>query len=82
MEAGYAPVYQNNKGTDLYQWENVPKAVVEGLEGTLNVPVSETVNWTNNITYMLQSKNKKDRRSSVDYPGIHAELYAELAGSR
>ncbi len=33
IEAGYAPVYQNNKGTDLYQWENVPKAVVEGLEG-------------------------------------------------
>ncbi|MCL7706482.1 FepA family TonB-dependent siderophore receptor, partial [Enterobacter kobei] len=32
IEAGYAPVYQNNKGTDLYQWENVPKAVVEGLE--------------------------------------------------
>ena len=27
IEAGYAPVYQNNKGTDLYQWENVPKAV-------------------------------------------------------
>ncbi|EPK0919723.1 siderophore enterobactin receptor FepA, partial [Klebsiella quasipneumoniae] len=41
IEAGYAPVYQNGKGTDLYQWENVPKAVVEGLEGTLNVPVSE-----------------------------------------
>lgn len=23
------------------------------------MPVSETVNWTNNITYMLQSKNKE-----------------------
>ena len=33
--------------------------MVEGSEGTLNVPVSETVNWTNNITYMLQSKNKE-----------------------
>ncbi|PLK56802.1 TonB-dependent siderophore receptor, partial [Klebsiella quasipneumoniae] len=67
IEAGYAPVYQNGKGTDLYQWENVPKAVVEGLEGTLNVPVSETVNWTNNITYMLQSKNKEtgDRLSII-----------------
>ncbi len=45
----------------------MPKAVVEGLEGTLNVPVSETVNWTNNITYMLQSKNKKtgDRLSII-----------------
>ncbi|NDO79943.1 TonB-dependent siderophore receptor [Citrobacter sp. NCU1] len=66
IEAGTTPLSRtsiNNKGkttyTDIYQWENVPKAVVEGLEGTLNVPVSETVNWTNNITYMLQSKNKE-----------------------
>ncbi len=50
-------VGQNAVGTDLYQWDNVPKAVVEGLEGSLNVPVSETVMWTNNITYMLKSEN-------------------------
>ena len=62
IEAGYAPLGQTSTTkvkTDIYQWENVPKAVVEGLEGTLNVPVSESVNWTNNVTYMLQSKNKK-----------------------
>ena len=76
IEAGYAPVYQNGKGTDLYQWENVPKAVVEGLEGTLNVPVSETVNWTNNITYMLQSKNKKtgDRLSIIPEYTLNSTL--------
>jgi len=62
IEAGYAPVSQTGTGkvkTDIYQWENIPKAVVEGLEGTVNVPVSDTVNWTNNMTYMLQSKNKE-----------------------
>ncbi|MBB1200250.1 TonB-dependent siderophore receptor [Enterobacteriaceae bacterium 89] len=66
IEAGYAPIGQTSitsknttTYTDIYQWENVPKAVVEGLEGTLNVPVSDAVNWTNNITYMLQSKNKE-----------------------
>ena len=60
IEAGTVPLTRINNGkTDVYQWENIPKAVVEGLEGTLNVPVSETVNWTNNITYMLQSKNKE-----------------------
>ncbi|EPM4184686.1 siderophore enterobactin receptor FepA [Klebsiella aerogenes] len=76
IEAGYAPVYQNNKGTDLYQWENVPKAVVEGLEGTLNVPVSESVNWTNNITYMLQSKNKEtgDRLSIIPEYTLNSTL--------
>ena len=76
IEAGYAPVYTNGKGTDLYKWENVPKAVVEGLEGTLNVPVSETVNWTNNITYMLQSKNKEtgDRLSIIPEYTLNSTL--------
>ena len=76
IEAGYAPVYTNGKGTDLYKWENVPKAVVERLEGTLNVPVSETVNWTNNITYMLQSKNKEtgDRLSIIPEYTLNSTL--------
>ncbi len=40
--------------------ENVPKAVVVKVwKSALNVPVSDTVNWTNNVTYMLQSKTKK-----------------------
>lgn len=66
IEAGMTPLSRTSitsgkktTYTDIYQWENIPKAVVEGLEGTLNVPVSETVYWTNNITYMLQSKNKE-----------------------
>ncbi|STU64773.1 TonB-dependent receptor [Klebsiella pneumoniae] len=48
----------------------------EGLEGTLNVPVSETVNWTNNITYMLQSKNKKtgDRLSIIPEYTLNSTL--------
>lgn len=50
IEAGYSPVGQTStiqKGktiyTDIYQWENIPKTVVEGLEGTFNVLVSKTV---------------------------------------
>ena len=62
IEAGTVPVERISSGkttTDIYQWENIHRAVVEGLEGSLNVPVSDTVTWTNNLTYMLQSKNKK-----------------------
>lgn len=76
IEAGYASVYTNAAGTDVYKWENVPKAVVEGLEGTLNVPVTDTVNWTNNITYMLQSKNKEtgDRLSIIPEYTLNSTL--------
>lgn len=62
IEAGMVPVERIGSGknqTDIYQWENIHRAVVEGLEGSLNVPVSETINWTNNLTYMLKSKNKE-----------------------
>ena len=83
IEAGYTPLDQTSITTgskttltDIYQWENVPKAVVEGLEGTLNVPVTDTVNWSNNVTYMLQSKNKKtgDRLSIIPAYTINSTL--------
>lgn len=47
-----------NANATLYQWENIPKALVEGLEGTLTIPLTEQLKWSNNLTYMLQSKNK------------------------
>ncbi|MCV9878442.1 TonB-dependent siderophore receptor [Brenneria izbisi] len=46
------------RNANIFKWENVPKALVEGLEGTLNIPVSETVSWNNNMTWMLRSENK------------------------
>lgn len=67
IESGYSPIAANSKKTDIYQWANVPKAVVEGIEGTLNLPLTDTVRWNNNLTYMLQSKNKTtgDRLSII-----------------
>lgn len=49
---------------------------MEGLEGSLNVPVSDTVNWTNNFTYMLQSKNKTtgDRLSIIPEYTLNSTL--------
>ncbi|AHG18894.1 outer membrane receptor protein [Chania multitudinisentens RB-25] len=59
IEAGYAPVGTTTNGkTDIYLWENVSKALIQGLEGTLNVPVSDSVAWNNNATYMIENKNK------------------------
>lgn len=45
---------------NILQWENGGKAVVEGLEGNLTVPVVEDVlTWRTNATYMIQSENKE-----------------------
>ncbi|RWW90673.1 hypothetical protein BHE74_00010216 [Ensete ventricosum] len=65
IESGLTPVGTATGGTgstanaNVFQWENVPKALVEGLEGNLTLPLGEQVTWTNNFTYMLQSKNKQ-----------------------
>ena len=65
IESGLSPIGNAVGGTGsyanaaIYQWENVPKALVEGLEGTLTLPLAAQVTWTNNFTYMLQSKNKQ-----------------------
>lgn len=71
IESGYLPTGTSSTGTtDVYKWENVPKAVVQGLEGTLNIPVSSTVSWNNNGTYMIESKNKE----TGDYLSIIPEF--------
>lgn len=77
IEAGYTPDGVSSGGVaDVYKWENVPKAVVEGLEGTLNLPIGDSVSWNNNITYMLQSKNKEtgDRLSIIPEYTLNSTL--------
>lgn len=66
IESGLTPVTSavggSNPGyanSDVFQWENIPKALVEGVEGTLNLPLAEGWSWSNNFTYMLRSKNKE-----------------------
>jgi len=57
IEAGYSAEYSNGT-SDIYKWENVPKAVVQGLEGTVNFPITDTVTMKNNFTYIIENKNK------------------------
>ncbi len=51
---GYA-----SNGYNILQWENGGKAIVEGLEGNLSIPlVADTLTWRTNGTYMIKSENK------------------------
>ncbi|GGB11884.1 FepA family TonB-dependent siderophore receptor [Allosediminivita pacifica] len=43
--------------TQIFRWDNAPKAVVEGLEGNLLVPLADTLSWSTNATVMLRSEN-------------------------
>ncbi|HBC5671865.1 TPA: TonB-dependent siderophore receptor [Citrobacter koseri] len=52
---GYA-----SNGYNILRWENGGKAIVEGLEGNLTIPlVRETLDWRTNATYMFRSESKK-----------------------
>lgn len=51
---GYA-----SNGNNILQWENGGKAIVEGLEANLVVPVvTDVLNWRTNATWMIKSENK------------------------
>ncbi|KAF1019336.1 MAG: Ferric enterobactin receptor [Paracidovorax wautersii] len=65
IDAGLSPIGNAVGGStaayanaDIFTWENVPKALVQGLEGTFKLPLSRSVEWSNNFTYMTTSKNK------------------------
>ncbi len=66
IEAGHevvgtvvANVMGNNRSANVFQWENVPEAVVEGFEGNLSMPLGERLDWNTNFTYMLKSENEE-----------------------
>ena len=43
---------------NIFQWSNAPKAVVEGIEGNVLIPISKRVSFNTNVTYMIQNENK------------------------
>ncbi|AUX92564.1 TonB-dependent siderophore receptor [Mixta gaviniae] len=46
-------------GYHVLRWENGGKAVVEGLEGNLLIPlVKDTLTWRTNVTWMITSEDK------------------------
>ncbi|GLT02491.1 outer membrane receptor FepA [Sphingobium jiangsuense] len=59
--AGNVPVGTTTGGTTtgrVFQWQNAPKAVVEGLEGNVLIPFGSAISFNTNVTYMIQNKNK------------------------
>lgn len=61
IASGMVPVGTTVGGTNfaqVFRWENVPEAVVSGLEGNLRLPLGDALTLTANATYMIESENK------------------------
>ena len=61
--SGWAPVSSWNHATgsgsgNLLKWENTPKALIEGIEGSIALDWGN-ITWTNNVTYMHASEDKR-----------------------
>ncbi|WP_313771270.1 TonB-dependent siderophore receptor [Pantoea dispersa] len=57
--SGTTPV-ASTASYNLLRWENGGKAIVEGLEGNLSIPlIADTLEWRTNATYMFRSESKK-----------------------
>lgn len=80
IEAGDSVASTNSAKTRIYQQQNVPRAVVEGLEGSLNLPITDELNWSNNLTWMLQSKDKThgDRLTVIPQFTLNSTLSWQL----
>lgn len=65
IESEPTPIGQATGGTgsyanaNIFRWGNIPKALIEGLEGSLTMPITDKINWHNNLTWMLTSENKQ-----------------------
>lgn len=57
---GVVGVVADGLATDrsVFQWENQGEAVIEGLEGFVKVPVTDTVTWSTNVTGNIRSERK------------------------
>ncbi|MCM2972225.1 FepA family TonB-dependent siderophore receptor [Larsenimonas suaedae] len=42
----------------ILRWENANNAVIQGVEGTLQIPLTESLLWVNNLTWMLENENR------------------------
>ncbi len=63
ISAGYVPIGVTIGGTGrIFEWENAPKAVVQGFEGNLVIPLlgdaGDVLKWNTNVTYMIENENK------------------------
>ncbi|PHK95268.1 TonB-dependent siderophore receptor [Pseudoroseomonas rhizosphaerae] len=56
--AGVVPVGQTGARGRIFRWENTPEAVIQGIEGNILIPVLDTLSWSTNVTYMIESKDK------------------------
>lgn len=54
----YGQVAAGKLNPYLQRWENIPEAVVSGLEGNFSVPLGHGLDWNTNFTYMIESKDK------------------------
>ncbi|OCX60988.1 outer membrane receptor protein [Thioclava sp. SK-1] len=63
-------------GENLFQWENIPRAVVSGVEGSFAAPLGDNLKLTTNFTYMAKSENKEtgDPLSLVPKYTVNAAL--------
>jgi ferric enterobactin receptor len=61
--AGYNDYYLTSGSAYVYQWVNASKALVQGMEGNVRVPLlgerGKVLTWNTNLTWMIENENKQ-----------------------
>jgi len=56
--ASNGSAYVLPNGQRVLQWVNTGKALVQGVEGNVFIPITPTIDWNTNFTYMIESEDK------------------------
>ncbi|SEL54106.1 ferric enterobactin receptor [Pseudoxanthomonas sp. GM95] len=60
--AGYSDYYETSASGYVYQWINASKALIQGVEGNVKIPLlgerGDRLSWNTNVTWMIDNKNK------------------------
>ncbi len=73
-QVGEADLYNTRSGTyvtsRIFQWDNIPKSRVQGLEGSYAMPLGERTSLAINGTYMIESVQQLERENgkSIEVP--------------
>ena len=59
INASNEAAFRLPNGRRVLQWENSGKAIVQGVEGNLFVSLRDDLDWNTNLTYMIESKERK-----------------------
>ena len=58
--------------TALYRYINIGRAVTQGIQANASIPIGSQLNWSNSLTYLIESRDKDTGNPLSEEPKLSA----------